>query len=141
MVINKWNITFVVDPKHNTHYYFNEYTFEYRIENDEIILTRERTIMEIANDICERYKIDINNKILLGNENNTYYYESNDINFPQKLKQPSIGMTKSEAENSTWGRPNKINKTTTAYGTHEQWVYGNGKYLYFDNGKLTSIQN
>lgn len=141
MVINEWNITFGVDPKYNTAYNFDEYTFNYKIENDEIILTRERTIREIANDICERYKIDINNKTLSGGEHYTYYYESSNVNFPKKLKQPSIGMTKSEAENSTWGMPNKINKTTTAYGTREQWVYGNGKYLYFENGILTSIQN
>jgi hypothetical protein len=26
------------------------------------------------------------------------------------------------------------------YGVHEQWVYGNGKYIYFDNGVVTTIQ-
>lgn len=62
------------------------------------------------------------------------------ISQEKKAKEPYIGMTKTEAQNSTWGRPSKINKTTTAYRIHEQWVYGNGKYLYFDNGYLTSIQ-
>ena len=52
-----------------------------------------------------------------------------------------IGMTKAQALASNWGRPNSINKTTTASGTHEQWVYGGGNYLYFENGELTSIQN
>lgn len=56
------------------------------------------------------------------------------------IKNPTIGMTKSEVENSTWGKPKKINKTTTSYGIHEQWVYYGNKYLYFDNGILTSIQ-
>lgn len=53
---------------------------------------------------------------------------------------PTIGMTQQEVLNSKWGKPNTINKTTTAYGVNEQWVYNNG-YLYFDNGKLTAIQN
>lgn len=51
-----------------------------------------------------------------------------------------IGMTKKMCEDS-WGKPESINRTTNAYGTSEQWVYGGGNYLYFDNGKLTSIQN
>lgn len=51
-----------------------------------------------------------------------------------------IGMTKDMAIEA-WGKPTKVNTTTTAYGVHEQWVYGNSNYLYFDDGKLTSIQN
>jgi len=51
-----------------------------------------------------------------------------------------IGMTKEMCEDS-WGKPESINRTTNAYGISEQWVYGGGNYLYFDNGKLTSIQN
>ncbi|HEY8804615.1 MAG TPA: hypothetical protein VIM42_05810 [Clostridium sp.] len=52
-----------------------------------------------------------------------------------------IGMTTQECINSTWGRPDSINRTTTAYGISEQWVYNNTNYLYFDNGILTNIQN
>ncbi|WHY64669.1 hypothetical protein [Neobacillus sp. SuZ13] len=53
----------------------------------------------------------------------------------------SIGMTKDMVLKSSWGEPQKINKTTTSYGTKEQWVYGNGNYFYFENGILTTIQN
>ena len=53
----------------------------------------------------------------------------------------SIGMTAFEVVNHTnWGRPTSINSTTTARGTTEQWVYGVGTYLYFQDGKLTTIQ-
>jgi ssDNA-binding Zn-finger/Zn-ribbon topoisomerase 1 len=41
----------------------------------------------------------------------------------------------------SWGRPEDINRTTTAYGISEQWVYGLGTYVYFDNGVVTTIQN
>ena len=52
-----------------------------------------------------------------------------------------IGMTKDQALASNWGKPNKVNNTTNANGTREQWVYRDGNYLYFDNGILTSIQH
>jgi hypothetical protein len=37
------------------------------------------------------------------------------------------------------GRPERINTTVTAAGTHEQWVYG-GDYVYLRNGIVTSFQ-
>lgn len=50
-----------------------------------------------------------------------------------------LGMSKQEATLS-WGKPKDINRTQTYNGTHEQWVYDDG-YLYFENGKLTAIQD
>ncbi|OBZ18921.1 hypothetical protein A8L34_05065 [Bacillus sp. FJAT-27264] len=55
-------------------------------------------------------------------------------------KPPHIGMTADELYESTWRSPKDINKTTNSYGTSEQWVYGNGRYVYLDNGIVTSIQ-
>lgn len=57
------------------------------------------------------------------------------------IKEPSIGMTKAEVEASTWGKPEDINKTTTKYGTREQWCYSGYKYVYFEDGVVTSIQD
>lgn len=59
-----------------------------------------------------------------------------------KAKQkPHVGLTREQLENSSWGKPEKINTTTTETGTTEQWVYGNGKYAYLDdNGFVTAIQ-
>lgn len=53
--------------------------------------------------------------------------------------EPSIGMTDYETVDSTWGKPNRINKTETIDGIKEQWVYDRG-YLYFEDHYLTSIQ-
>lgn len=61
-------------------------------------------------------------------------------NAPSTPTDPQIGMTKDQVLNSLWGQPQDINKTTTAYGTSEQWVYGDGRYVYFDNGIVTTIQ-
>lgn len=56
-------------------------------------------------------------------------------------KQVKVGMTKQMALES-WGKPyDGINKTTGSFGIHEQWCYGSGVYLYFENGKLTAIQD
>lgn len=50
-----------------------------------------------------------------------------------------LGMRSLEAEDSL-GKPEQVNSTVTVDVVHEQWVYGNGTYLYFDNGILTSWQ-
>lgn len=54
-----------------------------------------------------------------------------------------IGMNKAAAIES-WGKPDDINKTTSSIGVQEQWVYKgknyDNKYLYFENGVLTTIQ-
>lgn len=53
---------------------------------------------------------------------------------------PQVGMSKKEVENGLWGKPNKINKTTYSFGVFEQWCYSNYKYIYFENDRVTAIQ-
>jgi hypothetical protein len=52
----------------------------------------------------------------------------------------TLGMTDDEVLDSQWGKPSHVNRTTNKHGVREQWVYPGG-YLYFEDGKLTSIQN
>ncbi|HEY8892608.1 MAG TPA: hypothetical protein VIM70_20425 [Clostridium sp.] len=59
---------------------------------------------------------------------------------PVQSSEPTIGMTSDEARASEWGNPNSINKTVTASGTDEQWVYDNNEYVYIKNGIVTAIQ-
>lgn len=50
-----------------------------------------------------------------------------------------IGMSKDLCELS-WGKPDKINKTTYSFGVKEQWVYREkNAYLYFEDDKLTAF--
>lgn len=56
------------------------------------------------------------------------------------MRQIQIGMT-DEMCRVSWGTPEDINKTVGSWGVHEQWVYGSGYYVYFENGILTSWQN
>jgi hypothetical protein len=54
----------------------------------------------------------------------------------------TIGMSEDDViSQSSWGRPEHINRTTTRHGVREQWVYGGRNYLYFEDGILTAIQN
>jgi hypothetical protein len=52
----------------------------------------------------------------------------------------SLGMTREEVVMSSWGRPESINVTEGRFGRHEQWVYQGSQYLYFEDGRLTSMQ-
>lgn len=53
-----------------------------------------------------------------------------------------VGMTKEQVLGSVDGSPKRVNKTTTASGTREQWIYAGPSYLYFDeNGILRTIQS
>jgi hypothetical protein len=52
-----------------------------------------------------------------------------------------IGMT-DEMARASFGYPDDINKSSGSWGIHEQWIYSKKDiYLYFENGKLTSIQD
>jgi len=59
----------------------------------------------------------------------------------KKSEGVSIGMSKDDVLASSWGKPERINTTTTASTIREQWVYGGRSYLYFVDGTLTTIQN
>lgn len=55
-------------------------------------------------------------------------------------KEVCLGMTSKMVVESL-GYPNKINTTKGSYGVHQQWCYEYSKrYLYFENGVLTDIQ-
>lgn len=58
-----------------------------------------------------------------------------------KTGNPPIGSSKDEALSFVlWKYPSHINKTITSFGVSEQYVYSGYRYLYFENDKLTAIQ-
>lgn len=137
---------------------YNVYSnYSYKYTYDEYYCIYENNILyafknkESANNLdIASYKMEYKNGVLLyefhsysGTYTITLNKESNNTKPKEvvKIKKPEIGMTKSEVENSTWGKPEDINKTTTAYGTREQWCYSGYKYIYFENGIVTSIQD
>ena len=55
-------------------------------------------------------------------------------------RQVEVGMPICAAI-ASWGQPQRINRTQTARGRSEQWVYDAGNYIYFgDDQQVTSIQ-
>ena len=56
-----------------------------------------------------------------------------------KRGQPRIGMKPSEAIETCWGKPRRIVKATTAAGVREDYIYGIGHTLRFEDGILTAI--
>lgn len=57
------------------------------------------------------------------------------------LSDPAIGMNEHEASNTQWGHPESINRTVTRNGTREQWVFGVGRYVYLENGRVTAVSS
>jgi hypothetical protein len=52
-----------------------------------------------------------------------------------------VGMSKDDVIKSCWGQPTRVNKTTTAAGTTEQWVFGRS-YVYFNAaGQVYAVQH
>jgi len=119
---------------------YYEHTFNEKSDNIYIIKTfkfDENVITVDSHYVKKLYSFD-------EDDTTTYKKISNDTELPpesqdtKEPEEPKIGMTKSEVESSTWGRPKKINKDTYYWGTREQWVYDNG-YIYFEDGIVTSI--
>jgi hypothetical protein len=73
---------------------------------------------------------------------------SDSIRFKKLIwnKQIAVGMSETEVRKS-WGSPTKINHRIDSGGSFDQWVYRTYKksqftgtdYVYFQNGKVTSI--
>ena len=70
--------------------------------------------------------------------NYTYFLKASILK--EEIVPPSIGMTSEQVLNSTWGKPDHVNKTTTSFGVSEQWCYSHNKYIYIDDDIVTAIQ-
>ena len=53
---------------------------------------------------------------------------------------PRVGMTAEQVKASCWGKPGHVNRTHTADGISDQYVYGDGRYVDLRDGIVTSIQ-
>lgn len=51
----------------------------------------------------------------------------------------SIGMTTTQVLESIWGKPSRVSRSIRADDVTELWSYGTSRYLYFENGRLKSI--
>ena len=106
-------------------------------KNIEIKNLKTKTKLQI--EIAKNNKIESQNKIRDRRSKiiNIYGKENGEAILNHKVK---IGWSKSMCFES-WGKPQIINRTINAFGTIEQCVYSLKKYLYFENGILTTIQD
>ena len=142
LIFEKWKITDIYIHRiiYNDKVSVNHYKCRFEKESNDYIL-----YTTAGGDDCKVEWDSIENRIVetyLANEYVSYYaYASKSTNPNDVIPEtPRIGMTKAEVRKSLWGEPEDINKTTTAYGTREQWVYSGYRYIYFENGIVTSIQ-
>jgi hypothetical protein len=101
-------------------------------------------VREVADINAEAAKKLADDQITLAREQLRNSQEQERIQRDAIAKRPNvrIGMTAVDViEHSNWGKPERKARTTTGKGTFEQWIYGDGNYLYFQNGRLTTIQN
>lgn len=128
-----------------------EDTLGYHIDTKKFFSVIKTCGEKIFNIDLKKWKTIYNDKNTLSpDEWNKKYGDPSELNKSSSLnesfkytepKKPEIGMTKDQVLKSTWGQPKDINKTITAYGTSEQWVYSISKYIYFEDGIVTAIQN
>lgn len=55
------------------------------------------------------------------------------------LPDVALGMTSKQVLNTNWGEPVIVNRSERAGLTQEQWLYGGGRYLVLNNGRVVSI--
>ncbi len=53
---------------------------------------------------------------------------------------PQIGMSEEQVLASCWGKPKSRRRVGVEGLMRDQWIYGEGRYLYFDNGRLFAIE-
>ncbi|KKQ06074.1 MAG: hypothetical protein US15_C0020G0008 [Candidatus Moranbacteria bacterium GW2011_GWF1_36_4] len=91
-----------------------------------------------VNELWKQAKIDLKNYWQYAEE--AYIKDQKILEYKSK-PEPRIGMTANEVINSRWGKPTKVNKTTTAYSVSEQWVYSSSRYVYLKDGIVEAIQD
>lgn len=141
------------NPDRTGSYYYH-FTWSYEKENSKIIVMNieenmEQNSFKILN-FDEKDTIEAEFRLDEKTLKRTYFdydeivekYGSYDDTKKYWLSgsEPEIGMSETDVRMSSWGTPKETNKTETKFGTSEQWVYDDGKYIYFENGIVTAIQ-
>lgn len=139
LIINGETVNFVSEMTISNKEYCDVFTFYFGFdENDNLVVDNRYSQHRYTVSIDENQNLIVTN---LFDEKDVRIYEkiSDNTEVPKEKVEPYIGMPENEVGSSTWGYPKKTNKTTTAYGTTEQWVYEDG-YIYITDGIVTAIQ-
>lgn len=118
----------------------NAYCFLY--DEDRVLTIEYWHKKDAENDYTEEFEAMIKNLIFRSMEPIRYNAET-EVESEENTKKvaPAIGMTKEQVHNSVWGTPDDKNIDEYAWGVHEQWVYDDRGYIYFEDGIVTAIQH
>lgn len=142
---------FVSFASENNAFLSSEKTDLKKDQKDQVLVDNsDKKILEIIEEFRVASELRMQDLLNESKESSAKYEkirkeeEEKRLEFERQLaKKPNarIGMTKNQILNqSNWGQPYDINTTIDAYGTFEQWIYDGDQYLYFTNGRLTTIQ-
>jgi len=130
----------------NTNQYFGYLSDLYINETEEIKKFNEE-LMKLNEEFrIKKEKEEAKKQTAIQKQKDNEYRQKIFKQFGQKTGQKLldgyywIGMTDKMAKISL-GEPRSINQTVGAWGVHEQWVYYDSIYLYFENNILTNYQN
>ena len=139
IIINGNTVSFVHENEISGKKYTSVYTFFFAFAEDgTLVINNEHGQPRKTATIHSDGTLHIQS-IGDGDEPDIYEWVSDSTTVPAEKGDPKIGMTELEVYGSSWGYPKSRNKTTTAAGTREQWVYDFG-YIYITNGIVTAIQ-
>ncbi|GGN99786.1 tetratricopeptide repeat protein [Saccharibacillus kuerlensis] len=132
---NGWHQLIFTDNKVSSVFYPDShdtqvYTFDLKVENNRVVSSGTSYFIE-NNKLYEVHEYN--------NDPTSYSKTASSTSVPEEKPSPTIGMTASEVRASNWGSPIDINTTTTEYVVLEQWVYNDYKYIYLEDGIVTSI--
>ena len=99
--------------------------------------------LEIENELPYPFKEEFEKLLKKYKDTEEYRYAKrlHYIDYDEPIvKRPEIGMTPDKVR-EIWGNPININRTETTYGISEQWVFVGYKYVYFEEGIVTAIQD
>ena len=139
------DFNFIVDPVIDQINNLALYAFCVQTNIEKSYYLRDEQIEYIDPDYNGVLAEDVKAFCLKYADENDGFYEINEakLMIEDNRTKPNIGMTKIDVWNSLWGYPDDINTTETAYGTSEQYIYrsdyGSDKYVYLENGIVTSV--
>ncbi|MEI6132274.1 MAG: zinc ribbon domain-containing protein [Bacillota bacterium] len=131
IIIDGWKLTYV--------HYTAHYSGEMLIDNYTIKLIKNQVTCGNGK-VLKIYKNQFNwNGVTFTKKSDSVYVPQLPVKYVPA--EPQIGMTAEEVRNSTWGSPEDINTTRTEFGVDEQWCYPSSKYIYLEDGIVTTIQD
>lgn len=111
---------------------------EIRTESNEIVKTYKDISQQDLNKIVEEPWSAIHRRAMKIHQQYPGWKKTECVGIAEKGIWVGMDVIQLKA---SWGNPNSIGKTSTAFGTTEQWVYGIGRYVYVQNLRVTGWQN